>query len=130
MADDDHGRQTARVALLPILGWVLVWSALAAGLRVLWLDETYSIFRAHGSVSEIVALIREVEGNPPLYQILMHYWLVFGESALAVRALSIVCALIATRLIFSIGRILANARYGLLAAGLFAISNVQLYYAH
>lgn len=58
----------------------------------LWRDEAYSILISQKSVSTYFNLSFE----PPLYYILLHYWMkIFGTSEIAVRSLSLLAFLIA-----------------------------------
>ncbi|MDP9072626.1 MAG: glycosyltransferase family 39 protein [Actinomycetota bacterium] len=54
----------------------------------LWLDESLSVNIARLPLHRIPGALRQ-DGAPPLYYVLLHYWmLVFGEGNFAVRALS------------------------------------------
>ncbi len=54
----------------------------------LWLDEALTVDIARQPLSQLQHLLRE-DGAPPLYYALLHFWMgVFGQSDLAVRALS------------------------------------------
>ena len=81
MTDANDSQPTTRYTLLLILGWVLLWASLAAVLRALWLDETFSVLRSQGSLSKVLTINRGAEANPPLYQLLMYFWLGLGDSA-------------------------------------------------
>ena len=59
----------------------------------LWLDEALAVNIAAAPLHQIPSLLRH-DGAPPLYYYLLHFWMaVFGQSDLAVRALSGVAGL-------------------------------------
>ena len=56
----------------------------------LWRDEAFSYFMARQSIKDIL-LTTALDNNPPLYYILLHYWIkIFGQSAFALRCLSLI----------------------------------------
>ncbi len=69
----------------------------------LWLDEALSVHIARLGPGEIVDALRQ-DGHPPLYYFVLHGWMnVVGESDLAVRALSGLCALATLPLAWLLG---------------------------
>jgi Predicted membrane protein len=59
---------------------------------VLWLDEAYSVTLAGMPLAQIILhTARDV--HPPLYYLLLHFWMdAFGNSLLAVRGMSVFLA--------------------------------------
>jgi len=88
----------------------------------LWGDEVFSISLAKQSVSFI--LIDSTDIHPPLYYILLHFWMrSFGDSAKAVRLFSVIPSVLSSILLYKIGLELTNERkLGLMSAYLFTIS--------
>ena len=77
--------------------WLIIAITLVgAGLRVLllrtkglWLDETFSIWLAKQSVTEIVQWTIKIDQHPPLYYLFLHFWIGrFGDNVYDVRLLS------------------------------------------
>jgi mannosyltransferase len=109
---------------------------LAAALRFyrldgqsLWADEGNSVALAGRSLAEIT-YGAAYDIHPPLYYYLLHFWLwPFGTSEFAVRSLSAVIGILLVGLTFLLGRRLFDARVGLVAAFLSAISPFQVYYS-
>jgi uncharacterized membrane protein len=86
----------------------------------LWVDEGVSLGIASHPLVEIPSVLA-LDGSPPLYYLLLHGWIqLFGSSAGAVRALSLVFALAAVPVAFWAGRSLLSARTGRMAAVLVA----------
>lgn len=105
-------------------------TALAAALRwyhiafqSLWLDEAASVSFASGGVLFILQSTFYKEPNPPLYYILLHFWMnIFGSSELAVRSLSALAGTAAVPLLYAVGRRLFTPTAGLCAAFALAIN--------
>jgi uncharacterized membrane protein len=78
--------------------------------------------------------------NPPLHEWILHYWMLwFGDSAFAVRFLSLIFSSLTTALIFVLGTQIsaarseenaANSSTGLIASILFLSSNYSTFLAH
>jgi uncharacterized membrane protein len=73
---------------------VVVWSAVLAGVVLrflprsdLWLDEALSVNIASLPLDQIPEALRH-DGHPPLYYVLLHFWLELGDGDTWVRALS------------------------------------------
>jgi mannosyltransferase len=87
----------------------------------LWLDEALSVNIARLPVSDLLDALRH-DGHPPLYYLLLHFWMeVFGESDVAVRALSGIVSVATLPLAWVAGRRLAGttaARWAVVALAL------------
>lgn len=93
----------------------------------LWLDEAVTIIRLSSTLNN--ALGGE-STNPPLYYVLLHFWMkVFGSTEAGARSLSILPSLIAVILTYLLGNRLYNRGTGLIAASFMAISTFQISYA-
>lgn len=119
-------------------GWVLA-GVFIAGLalrlstidtRGLWLDEAVSIDQASRPLS--AAIMTQVGGvHPPLFHILMHYWIgAFGSGEVAVRSFALVFGMAAVLAAYWAGKeLFDSSRVGLLAAGVIAFSPYHIWYA-
>lgn len=96
--------------------------------RDLWYDELYSINLAKQSIA---ANVKNLENNqPPLYQIILHFWLkFFGADKLVVRSLSVIFGILSIWLIYEVSYILFEQKTALLSAFLLAISNFHIHYS-
>ncbi len=118
---------TALVLIL-VVGAVLRFTLVAH--QSFWYDESVSARLAKFSLSEMVSGKARDLGNPPLHLIVLHLWQqVFGSGDVAVRALSGVASLASIPLVAVIARRLLGERIALVAAALFALSPVQVYFA-
>jgi len=114
--------------------WLLVLVLLlAGGLRLLhlsrqsfWLDEVMTVNTAREAVPSLA-----MSGtSPPLYYLLMHYWMkLVPESEATARLPSVICGVAAVLLLYLLGRRLVDARAGLVAALLLAVSPFHIHYS-
>ncbi len=116
---------------------------LALGLRLirlgepsLWHDEAISALLALHDPIQIIGLTAQ-DVHPPLYYLLLHAWLVFGQDEFALRLLSALASTLTVPVIYSWGHELFREHWGerrarqigLLAATLFVFAPFQLAYA-
>lgn len=90
------------------------------------MDGGLSLAMATLSWREILEIsVRDV--HPPLYYLLLHYWMaVVGNAALAAKYLSLGFSILTVAVLYSLGRHHGRKRLGLLAATLLAISPVHI----
>jgi mannosyltransferase len=109
---------------------------LAGGLRLyeidresLWLDEADTYWKSRTSPADIVKMVIK-DVHPPLYFLLIHYWVrILGDSDGALRLFSAVFGILAIPIVFQIGRLLFNERFGLVAALFLAVSGFHIQYS-
>ena len=93
----------------------------------LWLDEVASF---HFSSQSFIKALAAEKTNPPLYYILLHFWiLLFGNSEAALRSLSIVPSIISVVLIYFLGTRIYDEKTGLIAALFMAFSTFHIFFA-
>jgi mannosyltransferase len=98
--------------------------------KSIWLDEAFSIFMSAKPVSEMLRLIVDIEKHPPLYYLLLHFWMrIGGDSAAWVRSFSAIFGILTIPIMFLVGRRLAGKWIGLLAALILAINPLQIAFA-
>lgn len=118
----------AALTVIIVAGMVLRLTALNR--QSLWFDEIDVVIRAQHPLSQVLHTFIAVGENGPLYNILLALWIrVAGISEIAVRFPSAVAGVLAIPLIYLLGRRLAGARVGLVAAGLLAISPYHVWYS-
>lgn len=95
------------------------------------LDEPFSLFHSQRSVSEIFNYVNTSENNPPLYFIVLHYWMnAFGLSPFSVRVLSVLFSALTASVIFKTGEKYFNRSVGIAAALIFTFSTLHIYHSH
>src|SRR3954462_9302319 len=121
---------------LAVPGGLLALLALSLYLRTrelgigFWIDEGLSVGISARPLSAIPHALRE-DGSPPLYYVLLHFWLALGgRSEAGVRALSLLFALLAVPVAWWAGRaIFRTARAAWISAILMAFNPFLSQYA-
>ena len=101
----------------------------AMGGRTLWLDEAFSAITARKTFFQIwVGLAHDA--GPPLYYDLLHLWHnVWGDSAFALRSLSLVFALGTTVLLYRLATVLFDRRTACISTLLWVVHPLTVFYA-
>lgn len=114
------------LALLSLAGLALRFIGL--GDWPLWYDEAFSAVHVREFSWEL--LIRDGTRNPPLYILLLWPWVaVFGEGEVSVRALSALVGGISIPVFYLTAKELFDRQTGLIAAALFLLAPVHVYYS-
>lgn len=110
--------------------------ALSIGVRlynittpVLWLDEAFSVYLSRMPPGQILLhTARDV--HPPLYYLLLHYWMaLFGDGLLAVRGLSVFTGVATVLVAMHLTLQMANRRAALVAGLLMAVLPIAVRYS-
>jgi len=118
--------------------WLAILITLiGGGLRVLlldsqgmWLDETFSVWLANHSVVDMLQWIVKIDQHPPLYYLLLHYWIALkGDTPYYVRLFSVLFGAGTIPIIYLIGKRMSGAIMGLAAAVLLALSPFNIRFA-
>lgn len=100
------------------------------GTESIWNDEVSGIFLSTKDITKIIKYAGPTQSNPPLYFIILHYWIgLFGMSEGATRSLSAIFGIISILLIYQVGVLLFNTRVGLLSSFLSSISIFHIHYS-
>lgn len=114
------------LALLMAASLLLRTGALSTGY---WIDEGIAVGIASHPLQDIPRILGQ-DGNPPLYYVLLHLWMLgFGDGEAATRALSLVFALLAIPASFWAGSRVFDRRAGFVAAAGAAGAPFLTYYA-
>jgi len=93
------------------------------------MDEGYSVKLAQMSLSQLVAET-SADVHPPLYYILLHYWIIFlGSSEFSVRFMSVIFAVLAILMIYKVGTLIYDKYVGSLSALILAFSIYHIHYS-
>ncbi|HEY3312830.1 MAG TPA: glycosyltransferase family 39 protein [Anaerolineales bacterium] len=126
------------IDLEDIAPWLVIGITLIGGFlrffllddKGMWLDETISVWMANHSVAEMLQWIVRIDQHPPLYYLLLHYWISFnGDTPYDVRVFSAFFGAATIPVIYLIGKRLSSAVMGLAASVLLAFSLFNIYYA-
>src|SRR4051794_1386141 len=121
----DYGPLLA-LALLMAVSLVLRTGALSTGY---WTDEGIAVGIASHPLGDIPRILGQ-DGNPPLYYVLLHVWMLgFGDGEAATRGLSLLFALLAIPASFWAGSRVFDRRAGFVAAAGAAGAPFLTYYA-
>ncbi len=116
--------------------WLLVILTLAAVFRLyemdfpdVWVDEANLILTAEQPVADLFGRLR-ADSSPPLYYLAVHAWsALFGDSAVALRMLSVISGVVLVGLTWWVARDLASSRAGLWAAFYLAVNPSQSFFS-
>lgn len=118
--------------------WLVVFITLAGGaMRLLllrtkgmWLDETFSVWLASHSVGDMLNWIIKIDQHPPLYYLLLHFWIArLGAAPYYVRLLSALIGAGTIPVVYLIGKRLSGPVVGLATAVFLAFSPYHIYFA-
>jgi hypothetical protein len=108
-------------------GWLRVFLLSYKGL---WLDETFSIWMSSHNAVDMLQWIARVDQHPPLYYLLLHYWIgLNGDTPHDVRMLSALFGTATIPIIYLIGKRISGVMMGLAAAVILAFSTYNIAYA-
>lgn len=116
---------------IPLLLFLIafVWKLFYAGQRDLCLDEPYSVFNAQKSLGEIWKISASGEPTPPLFMLLLHFWMkIVGLEPAALRILPLLFNAATVIFLYLIGKRFFSIWAGLVAAGLFIFSTFHFYH--
>jgi uncharacterized membrane protein len=114
--------------LITLVGGFL--RVLLLGVKGMWLDETFSVWLANRSVVDMLQWIVKIDQHPPLYYLLLHYWIAHnGDTPYYARLLSALFGAGTIPIIYLIGKRMSGAVMGLAAAVFLAFSPFNIYYA-
>ena len=99
------------------------------GSKSLWLDEACSVYLAKLPLFDMLSQIIKTDIHPPLYNLLLHFWIVPSTSEWYVHLLSALFSIITVWIVFLIGKNLFSAKVGIIACFITSISSYQIYYA-
>jgi uncharacterized membrane protein len=118
---------TTTIILITILGLILRIQGLIT--RSFWFDESFSYFVAKLTPSEIIKATAG-DNHPPLYYLLLHYWLnCLENSPQTLRMLSVIFGVFSIPIIFLVGKRLHSTQVGIIASLMLALSPLHVYYS-
>jgi mannosyltransferase len=113
-------------AIMVLGGFLRVYRIGSEGL---WLDEAFSVWMARQPVGQMLNWLVHIDQHPPLYYLLLHFWMALGDDPATVRALSALASTLTIPTVYLLGRRLADEKVGLLAALILAVSPFHVRFA-
>ena len=92
-----------------------------------WLDEAAQVIESQRPFIKQFDIAADF--HPPLYHLLLHFWLKFGTSEVFVRLPSVFMGVASIYIFYKISRVLKYKSAGLLGALLLAVSSFSVYYS-
>lgn len=130
MASSTQKRQTWKrlslLLLILLLGFAL--RILRLEERGIWYDDAFSIFLAERGLDDVV-MGTTADTMPPLYYLLLHFWMYLGQELFILRFLSLTLSLPIIPLTYVLTNRLFGPRAGSYSAFFAAISPFQIYHA-
>lgn len=121
-------REQQILAALVMIGAVL--RLLLLGYKSIWLDEAFSLTISQRSLVDVLRMAVRTDTHPPLYYILLKFWMGLGEGEAAVRLLSALFSIASIPVMYKLATSLyRDRRFGLLGAAILTFSPFQVWYA-
>lgn len=92
-----------------------------------WLDEAAQVIESARSLGQQFDIIADF--HPPLYHLLLHFWMLAGKSETWVRLLSVIFSLGTIGLMYKLGEYFGQKNAGILAAFFLALSPYHIWYS-
>lgn len=99
------------------------------GAKNLWLDEMWSVVVARMPLHSVLWSIQNQDPNGALYDLLLHFWMSFGQSEAAIRSSALVCGVALIPVMYLLGKQFFNKSVGLIAAALVAVNLFHIQYS-
>jgi len=116
--------------LVGILACALVLRLHQLTAAPLWVDEAVTAWLVNLPPIEMLKMLKGIELTPPLYTCVLYVWSwLFGTSELALRLPSVLLGVASVCMISRLGRSAYDARTGVLAAALLAVSPYHITYS-
>jgi len=125
-----RGGRAVVAGLLGLLGVAALLRFFELGHDSLWVDEAFSDKIASVGGLDIFDQATSADPNPPLYYVILHWWIAaFGDSEAALRSLSAVVGIALVFVVFKLGERLGGSKVGLIAASRAAVSEFLVHYS-
>jgi len=125
---EEQARVLAGVAVFSIAGLALVIRIIGLEAESAWIDEAYSIKLSGHSIEQILQGTA-ADQHPPLYYLLLHYWMLLGDSVAHARLLSVLFGILNIVQMMAFGCRLAKERLGMGVGILLTLSPLHIWYS-
>lgn len=108
----------------------IILRAAGIGAQNLWFDESYSWGMAKLDLSGIISKAFLFDVHPPLYYILLHFWInIFGDSIIAMRSLSVIPSIVSIIYIYKYVKENHSVKAALFSCFFISVSAYNIYFA-
>jgi 4-amino-4-deoxy-L-arabinose transferase-like glycosyltransferase len=97
--------------------------------RPLWFDESMEFWVATASLSQLPEVVRQGLRDPPLYSLLLHFWMYIDTGEFVLRFLSVLFSTVSVAGVMRIGHRLSSPAAGLIAGAMMAAMPTEIRYA-
>jgi len=105
------------------------WKLPYINVRDISLDEPYSIYNAQKGVIDIIKISTEGEPTPPLFMLLLHFWIkLFGLEPASVRFLPLIFNALTVVFVYLTGKRFFSFWAGIIASGFFLFSTAHFFH--
>lgn len=95
----------------------------------IWVDEGHSIYVASFDLDQLIEEISK-DNHPPLYSIILHYWMKLGpQTAYHLRLLSVIFGVLSIFLIYKVGKEIFDQYSGMVSSLILALSVFHIYFS-
>jgi mannosyltransferase len=115
--------------LLPILLLAFLMRIAYLDAQSLWWDEAFSFSMSIVDLPSVLANAVHDRVHPPLYYVLMHFWLSLGHSEFLLRMFSVFCGTMSIAIMYATAALIGGKRLATLAALLLAVSPFNVWYS-
>jgi mannosyltransferase len=115
--------------MLPILLLSFLLRVAYLDAQGLWWDEAFSFSMSAVDLGSLLENAVHYRVHPPLYYMLLHFWLAIGHDEFLLRFFSLLFGTISVSLTYMTARLVGGERLAVLAALLFAVSPFNVWYS-
>lgn len=115
--------------MLPILLLAFLLRMAYLDAQSLWWDEAFSVTVSSMDLHSLLIATLGDRVHPPLYYLVLHFWLTLGQGEFVVRALSAFVGVLAVACMFPMADIVGQKRLGVISAFALAISPLHIWYS-
>ena len=124
----NHSNILVGLAVVGVFILAIIVRIIGLSTESAWIDEAYSINLAQHSIGQIIQGTA-ADQHPPLYYLLLHIWMLFGNSVVFTRLFSALLGLLLIIQVIDFGWKVDGARLGIGAGLLLAISPLHVWYS-
>lgn len=118
-----------RIIALLIITLAFFLRARSLDCRSLWFDEAVEYWVATAPLPQLLQTVRMGLQDPPLFSLLLHFWMILGRQEFLLRYLSLMFSVLSVAGLMFLGRRLWGRRAGVIVGMLMTISSPQVRFA-